>query len=245
MAAIGETATMIGHDIRNPLQVIFNTLYLAMKKIEGMHASIEEKNQLKTLLEKIHRQADYINRMILELQDYTKGITAELVNVDLRELLLETLSLITIPEKIDVTLNIGDDFPKILADPLLMKRIFINLIKNAIEAMPKGGKIRINATIKGGNAIIQVEDTGRGIPKEDMKKIFRPFFTTKPKGLGLGLAVCKKLIEAQGGKITVESPNQKVNAKKSLARILLCHYFQPFCIVFVNSCYIISRSDCP
>jgi len=205
MAAIGETATMIGHDLRNPLQVIFNTLYLAMKKIDSMHVSTEEKNQLKSLLEKIHRQTDYINRMILDLQDYTRGITAQLVNVDLRELLLEALSLITIPKKIDVTLNVKEDFPKILADSLLMKRVFINLIKNAIEAMPKGGKIRISTSIKGSNAIIQVEDTGRGIPKEDMNKIFRPFFTTKPKGLGLGLAVCKKLIEAQGGKISVKS----------------------------------------
>jgi len=205
MAAIGEAATMIGHDIRNPLQVIFNALYLAMKKIDMMHVSLEEKNQLKNLLETIHMQADYINKMILDLQDFTGEVTPGIIELDLHELLNETLSLITIPEKIDVIINVEKDFPKISGDPILMKRVLINLIKNAIEAIPEEGKIRIYATVKGDNAIIEVEDTGIGIPKERINEIFRPFFTTKPKGLGLGLAVCKKLIEAQGGKISVKS----------------------------------------
>jgi len=209
MAAIGETVTMIGHDIRNPLQAIFNTLYLAMKKIDMMQASSEEKNQLRNLLEKIHHQADYINKIILDLQDYTKGVTPELIELDLHKLLSETLSSISIPERIDLIINMPDDFPKILADPVLMKRILINLIENAIEAIPEGGGVKINAIVKGEKAIIEVEDTGIGIPKERINDIFRPFFTTKPKGLGLGLAVCKKLIDAQGGKIFVESVDGK------------------------------------
>jgi len=205
MAAIGEAATMIGHDIRNPLQVIFNTSYLAMKKIDVMHISPEEKNQLKSLLETIHLQAKYINKVVLTLQDFTKEVTPKTVELNLHELLNEALSLIKIPEKIDVIINIKKDFPKLLGDPVLMKRILINLIKNAIEAIPEDGKIRITATVKENNAIIEVEDTGIGIPKENINNIFRPFFTTKPKGLGLGLAACKKLIEAQGGKISVKS----------------------------------------
>ncbi|HIE18095.1 TPA: hypothetical protein EYP75_00060 [Candidatus Bathyarchaeota archaeon] len=209
MAAIGEAVTMIGHDVRNPLQVIFNTLYLGMKKIDGMKVSSEEKKHLKTLLEKIHNQADYINRMILDLQDYTKGVTPELAKLDLHKLLKEALSSITIPEKINVTLKVENGFPKILADPIMMKRVLINLTKNAIEAMPEGGEIRISTSVKESNAIIEVEDTGIGIPKENINEIFRPFFTTKPKGLGLGLAVCKKLIEAQGGEISVESEIRK------------------------------------
>ncbi|RJS87104.1 hypothetical protein CW704_03870, partial [Candidatus Bathyarchaeota archaeon] len=178
MAAIGEAVTMIGHDARNPLQVIFNTLYLAIKKIDEMQVSSEEKNHLKNLLEKIRNQADYINRMILDLQEYTKGVTPELIKVDLNELLEEALSSIMIPEKIEVILNVEKDFPGILADPTLMKRVLINLIKNAVEAMPEGGKIRIGASVKGSNALIEVEDTGIGIPEENMKEIFRPFFTT-------------------------------------------------------------------
>jgi len=205
MAAIGETATMIGHDIRNPLQAIFNTLYLAIKRIDAMPTSLEEKNQLKNLLERIRRQAEYINRIVMSLQDYTKNVTPELVKSDMHELLDDALSSITVPEKIDVTLYVEDGFPKILVDPTLMKRVLMNLIKNAVEAMPKGGKIRISATVKGDTALINVRDTGIGIPKENMDKIFKPFFTTKSKGLGLGLAACKKFVEAQGGRITVKS----------------------------------------
>jgi len=205
MAAIGETATMIGHDVRNSLQAIFNTVYLAMKKIDVISASSEEKNQLKNLLGRIRNQAEYINRMVLSLQDYAKNVTPELVKSDIRELLDDVLSSVMIPEKIRVIRDVKDDFPKILADPTLMKRVLTNLIKNAVEAMPESGEIRISATVKGDRAFINIRDTGVGIPEENINKIFEPFFTTKSKGLGLGLAVCKKLVEAQGGRITVKS----------------------------------------
>jgi len=88
---------------------------------------------------------------------------------------------------------------------VMMKRVFTNLIKNAIEAMPEGGEIKISMSIKSGHALITFEDTGIGIPEDKIKEIFRPFFTTKSKGLGLGLAICKKLIEAHGGSIFVRS----------------------------------------
>ena len=205
MAAIGETATMIGHDIRNPLQTIFNALYLAMKKIDTMPASLEEKIQLRNLLQRIHDQAEYINRMILDLQDYVRNVTVELVETDLHELISDVLASIVIPEKIDVVLDVREDLPRILIDPILMKRVLLNLLENAIEAMPEGGKLKISATIKRGNAVIKVRDTGIGIPKENIEEIFKPFFTTKPRDLGLGLAVCQKLVEAQGGKIIVKS----------------------------------------
>mgnify|MGYP000315349522 CR=1 FL=1 len=205
MAAIGETAMMIGHDIRNPLQAIFNTLYLTIKKIDTISTSLEEKNQLKNLLERIYKQAEYINGIVMDLQDYAKDVTPQLVETDIHELLDDALSSIMIPEKIDVILDVEEGFPKILADHTLMKRVLANLIKNAVEAMPEGGKVRISATVKGDKVLINVRDTGIGIPKENMDKIFKPFFTTKSKGLGLGLAICKKLVEAQGGRITVKS----------------------------------------
>ena len=205
MAAVGEMVTMIGHDIRNPLQAIFNALYLISRRIDAMHVSSEEKNQLKSLLEKIQNQAGYINKMILDLQDYARETTPELVKLNLRELLDETLLSVTIPKEIDVTIKIEDGFPEIMVDPTLMKRVLINLIKNAIEAMPQGGEIQINATVKGDNAVIKIRDTGVGIPEERINEVFRPFFTTKSRGLGLGLAICKKLIEIHGGKISVKS----------------------------------------
>ena len=205
MAAIGEVATMISHDTRNPLQVIFNTSYLAMKKIEELHIFAEEKNSLKRLIRKIYDQADYISRIITNLQDYVKEVIPELAETDLRELIEDVISSVAIPKNIRVVLNIKDDFPKIVVDPVMMKRVFTNLMKNAVEAMPNGGEVRISMSIEGGYTLITFKDTGVGISDDKIEEIFRPFFTTKSKGLGLGLAICKKFIEAHGGSISVKS----------------------------------------
>ena len=205
MAAIGEVATMISHDTRNPIQVIFNTLYLAMKKIEELHIPVKEKKNLKRLLKRIHDQADYINGMITNLQEYAREAAPELIETDLRDLIEDVLSSINIPKNIRVVLDIRKSLSKMLVDPVMMKRVFTNLIKNAIEAMPEGGEMKISMSIKSDHALITFEDTGVGIPEDKIGEIFRPFFTTKSKGLGLGLAICKKLIEAHGGSISVRS----------------------------------------
>ena len=205
MAAIGEVATMISHDTRNPLQVIFNTLYLAMKKIEELRIPVKEKKSLKRLLKRIYDQADYINGMITNLQEYIRETAPELIETDLHDLIEDVISSIDIPKNIRVVLNIKKSFSKMLVDPVMMKRVFTNLIENAIEAMPEGGEIKISMSIENNHALITFEDTGIGIPEDKIKEIFRPFFTTKSKGLGLGLAICKKLIEAHGGSIFVRS----------------------------------------
>ena len=90
-----------------------------------------------------------------------------------------------------------------------IKRIFINLIKNAIEAMPDGGKLTVTSEKKNGIVEIAFADMGTGISEENLKKLFGPLFTTKAKGMGLGLAICKRIIEAHGGKIAVESTIDK------------------------------------
>ena len=86
-----------------------------------------------------------------------------------------------------------------------MKRVFINLIKNAVDAMPNGGKLTINSEKTKEDVKITFADMGTGISKENLKKLFGPLFTTKAKGMGLGLAICKRIVEAHGGRITVES----------------------------------------
>jgi len=91
----------------------------------------------------------------------------------------------------------------------MLKRVLTNLIQNAVQAMPNGGKIALGATSTGGNVRITVEDTGEGIPEEAKAKLFTPLFTTKSKGQGFGLAVVKRLVEAQGGEISFESQQGK------------------------------------
>jgi signal transduction histidine kinase len=102
------------------------------------------------------------------------------------------------------------DFPQVKADPQLLKRVLVNLVTNAVQAMPDGGKLTINAEVNSqGQVVVIVEDTGVGIPEKIKPQIFTPLFTTKPRGQGFGLAVCKRVIEAHGGYINFESQEGK------------------------------------
>jgi two-component system sensor histidine kinase HydH len=109
-----------------------------------------------------------------------------------------------VPEKVHVTTDIPDDLSLCL-DPQLMQRVFTNLILNAFQAMPEGGTLAINAAASDGAVFITVEDTGVGIRADIKDKLFSPLFTSKAKGTGLGLAVCKRIIELHYGTISVES----------------------------------------
>jgi len=196
MAAIGETAAMVGHDLRNPLQAIVGLLYLANKKQE---------NNLDELLQSIEQQVDYMNKIISDLEDYSRPAKPQLVETSVNQLIDDTFSAITIPEKVKVYIGIEENFTRLMVDPTMMRRILANLITNAVQAMPSGGQLTIRASKNEDDAFISVEDSGIGIPEENLSKLFQPLFTTKAKGQGLGLAVCKKVVEAHGGSITVKS----------------------------------------
>ena len=113
--------------------------------------------------------------------------------------------MIEVPSTVKISKTIDKDFPTLTVDPVLMMRVFSNLIRNAIQAMPDGGQLRIRASKTTEAFLISIQDSGTGIPEENLDKIWRPLFTTKAKGTGLGLPVCKRLVEAHAGEITVES----------------------------------------
>ena len=110
---------------------------------------------------------------------------------------------------IKATCKIDKTVKQITADPELLKRIITNLVTNAIQAMPKGGKLSVYAYRKENNVIIEVQDTGEGIPEEVKPKLFTPLFTTKSKGQGFGLAVVKRVTESMNGTVTFESEKGK------------------------------------
>jgi signal transduction histidine kinase len=115
------------------------------------------------------------------------------------------LSVVSIPNIIKVSVDIEEGIPPLVVDRTAIRRVLSNLITNAVQAMPRGGQLTIRISSAEGAALINVEDTGEGIPKENMDRMFEPLFTTRAKGQGLGLAVCKKLVEAHGGNITIDS----------------------------------------
>jgi PAS domain S-box-containing protein len=203
LAAIGELAGMIGHDLRNPLTGIKNATYLLKKK----GAAISE-IEAKAMLEIIEREIGHSDKIIDDLLEYAKEMRLELHRCPLRNLIIEAITLIKVPEKVKIINNIPDEL-KIKIDPNKIERVFINLVKNAIDAMPNGGTITINCQQKNSNFEISFSDTGKGIPEEIQSKLFTPLFTTKAQGMGFGLAICKRIIEAHEGAIKVETETGK------------------------------------
>ncbi len=204
LAAIGATAGMVGHDIRNPLQSIIGEIFLSKKEIDDLPKS-DAKMYLEESLQSIEDNLFYINKIISDLQDYAKPLKPFIEETDFKKIVEDVFSTLKIPENIKVVYRIEPYFTKLMTDSSAMKRILTNLCSNAIQAMPEGGKLTLDAADKEGKIFISVQDTGLGIPEENRDKLFKPLFTTKAKGQGFGLAVVKKLTEALNGTVSVES----------------------------------------
>jgi PAS domain S-box-containing protein len=210
LSAIGQTAGMVGHDIRNPLQSMVSSLYLIKSNIDNLPRN-KEKSEALGEIKAILEQISYIDKIVSDLQDYARHLKPELAKVDLKETVANALSTLHVPDNVSVNLLFDNNMPKFRTDPHFLKRIFLNLANNAIQAMPNGGKLTIHASVnKTTNKItLTFEDTGIGIAKEIQEKLFSPLFTTKAKGQGFGLAVVKRLIEAEGGTVRFESQVDK------------------------------------
>lgn len=210
LAAIGATAGMVGHDIRNPLQAITGDLYLAKTELSSIQDS-EEKNNTIESLQEIEKNIDYINKIVADLQDFARPLNPHTEEADLKLLIDKLIEKNSLPENVKVSVKVEPAARKVVADSSYINRIMYNLVTNAIQAMPKGGKITIHAykDKKTSDAVITVEDTGVGIPEEAKSKLFTPMFTTKSKGQGFGLAVIKRMTEALSGNVTFESQEGK------------------------------------
>jgi PAS domain S-box-containing protein len=203
MAAIGETTAMVGHDMRNPLQAMTGALYLAKKlsrseRVEGRKEAVE-------LLDTIDDQILYMDKIVSDLQSYAGPVEAEPVETNLPNLVREVISNAHVPGNVETHVEVQEDLSSVVVDRTLLQRVLANLIINAVQSMPKGGNVTVTAYKEQESVTVTVEDTGEGIARENLENIFNPFFTTKVKGQGLGLAVCKRLVEAQNGTITVRS----------------------------------------
>ncbi len=199
LAAIGELAGMVGHDLRNPLTGIKNAAYYLKKKGDAC----TETNKT-AMLEVIDSAIEHANSIINDLLDYSREIHLELEESTPCLLLAEALRFVKFPQKIKLVDSTCDE-PKIMVDSSKIIRIFVNLIKNAIDAMPNGGTLTVRSARKTDCVEIAFIDTGIGIPEEVRAKLFTPLVTTKAQGMGFGLAICKRVIEAHGGTITVQS----------------------------------------
>ena len=199
LAAIGELAGMVGHDLRNPLSSIKNAAYFLKKK----GTAISE-DQYREMLESIDIAICRSDKIINDLLDYAREMTVELAEHNVHTIVNEAIGMVNIPDRIQITNNVNE---KILAwvnkDKIL--RVFINLIKNALDAIPQRGSLFISSHKTRNKLEITFADTGTGIPDDILPKLFTPLFTTKAQGMGFGLAICKRIVEAHGGDITVKT----------------------------------------
>lgn len=196
---LGKLASSVAHEIRNPLGVIKNTVYF-------LNIRLQENTDPKVVkhLKIMENNINSANQIISDLLDLSRNTICNLQLVDLNLLLKSTFNNMSVPEDINVIYKF-DKMPKIMLDPDAIRRVFLNLIHNAFAAMPQGGKLVIATSISGDSIEISFKDSGVGISEENMKKLFTPLFTTKAKGLGLGLTLSKQIVEKHNGDITVKS----------------------------------------
>jgi len=199
LAAIGQLAGMVGHDLRNPLTGIAGAAYYIKA-----NSSLKLDQKSREMLDIIEEGVQRSNKIISDLLEYSREIRLEFSETTPKAVLKEALSLVKIPKNIQVK-NLTRDNPRISVDIEKMRRVFINIIKNALEAMPKGGTLTIRSKKSDSNVEFSFTDTGEGMTKCVLDKLWSPLFTTKAKGMGFGLPICKRMVEAHRGKISVKS----------------------------------------
>jgi len=199
LAAIGETAAMVGHDVRNPLQGITGAAYLLKTRL----ASSADK-KVNEMLEVIDQCVTNADKIVNDLLDYSREVWLERTDNSLQQLVTDALDNVKVPENIQV-IGLAESSLRVTVDPEKIRRVFINLLRNAVDAMPDGGKLTITSKESNGKVKIAITDTGIGMTEEMMGKLWSPLYTTKPRGMGFGLVICKRIVEAHEGTITAES----------------------------------------
>ena len=200
-ATVGELAAGLAHEVRTPAGVI---------KGAAQFLSREAPPKDREFLDIIVEEADRLNSVVTEFLEYARPGDRAPLRISLREPVESAMARIRRErskqmERIRTGLQFAENSPKVNADPSEIERVVFNLLTNAVEAMPEGGDLTVRVHSVRGEARISVEDTGTGVPDENRPQLFRPFFTTRERGVGMGLAICRRIVEENGGSIAVES----------------------------------------
>lgn len=204
LAATGELAATLAHEIKNPLNAIGGAALYIKKNFKG--------SLIREFLGIIYDEVARINRLTTTLLDFAKPVKPEPEPSDINRLVKETLGLLrqeSEEQGIIIETDLQRDIPVTSFDYHQIKQVLINLLINSFDAVEKNGKIKVSTTLSGRGLLLSVQDHGKGIGEEDMENIFNPFFTTRTRGTGLGLAVSRKIAKEHGGDITVESELNK------------------------------------
>jgi PAS domain S-box-containing protein len=215
MASIGLLAAGVAHEVNTPLAGISSYTQMALGELDGQGPVAE-------LLNKIEKQSFRAAKIVNNLLNFSRSGGVELTSVDVNKIILDVLSLLEHQfegSRIKVRRELADDLPLVRGDENRLQQVFFNLMLNARDAMSAGGWLTLSTRVHEGEMIAEVRDTGHGIRKEDIRRIYDPFFTTKGigRGTGLGLSVSFGILQEHGGRLWADStPGQGTSFRVSL-----------------------------
>jgi signal transduction histidine kinase len=204
LAATGELSATLAHEIKNPLHAIDVAATYLRNNYKG--------KLIREFIKIIQTESSRINKLTTSLLNFAKPVKAELKKGDINKLVAEMVSLLreeSAERNIHIELKQEQETPAFSFDYNQIKQVLLNLLINAFDAVDEEGCIKVETSTSNGNVLLSVEDSGKGIPEEDLENIFNPFYTTKTRGTGLGLAISKKIAKEHGGNLHIESSPAK------------------------------------
>ena len=199
LATLGQLAGSVAHEVRNPLGVVRNAVYYLQ------HTTKAQDEDTLASFEEIERGLARADRIIGELLDYARDPKTNHEEFALAQVIDSAMEGLTVPPCVEIDVTVPVPIHHHYGDPGQIRQILNNLVGNAIQAMPDGGRINICYSVDGDNAVIEVHDTGCGMTEGQLAKVFEPLFTTKARGIGLGLALSRRYAELNNATITAES----------------------------------------
>jgi len=205
MAAVGSLTSGIAHELNNPL----NNIGLVTEELINNFAEHDDEEKL-TMLSQVETQVERASSTVRNLLDFTRNDKPVFTSVSIPEVIRDTSRLLANEMKlvgVQLSIDLNKDLPEVEGNPRNIQQVFLNVMLNAIQAMPMGGQLIVRGGVAEDFLQVEIQDTGTGIAEDDLARVFEPFFTTKEPGMGtgLGLAVSYSIMEAHRGKITVES----------------------------------------
>ena len=200
LAVLGQIAGSVAHELRNPLGTIRNAVYLL-----NMTVGRDLPDQAARHLALIDDEIDRSNRIITSLLDFARGRPCNPVACGLKDILVDALDMACLSNRIDVTFDVPDDLPLAYVDDAQVLQVFLNIMVNARQAMEDGGELVVSAAAEDDVLRVRVGDSGPGMEPEVLARLFEPLFSTKSFGVGLGLAISRSFVQANGGSLAVAS----------------------------------------
>ena len=201
LASIGQMAAAVAHGLRNPLASLRAAAQLARHRVEGPAA----REQLDAIVE----QVDRLDLRIAHLLQFSRPAPFHPLRERVQVMIdgaLSGFSELLRQRRVQLTMSVADHLPEIQVDPMRLEQVFTELVANALDAMPEGGRLEIVARLDGGDGVaVEITDSGRGVPPEILPNLCEPFFTTRTEGTGLGLAIAKRYVEEAGGRLEITS----------------------------------------